>query len=134
MLSDTELNWFIDAWKRAVVGDCRAWPSESIIAKIVKYLVRIDPSPVKTPESGDGDLMASVVYDLKIEHPVPYQCFVAYHLGVIGDRRLPRLNESKMAKELGIDKSTYWRQRMRAHDYCKKRLAGALDSVQCFSL
>lgn len=126
MVSDTVVNEFIRSWKRSVFGHQPSWPSESVIAKIVKYMTRLDRSPVISDSLDDGEVLAQIVSEMRDEDKEAYDCFIAFHLAVITDERHTDKKHRQRAEILGIADRTYRRRKARGFEFCRQRLSKRL--------
>jgi len=122
VISDTVVYDFIRAWKRSVFSYHQGWPSESILAKIVEYLTRLDASPIQAPEMTDGEVLADIVREMSNEDLEVYLCFIAYHLAVINGERKPKMRYVDRACALGVTRDQFNYRNKQGFLYCRKRL------------
>lgn len=133
VLGDSAVNSYIRAWKKSRLGHVQAWPEESIIAKIVKWGQRLDPTYTHANAVSDGDLMAMIVLIMRKYDPESYESFVAFHLRVINGRRHPKIRDYQLADMLGIHRTTFKARRKRGFEFVRNQLEARFDSAASFS-
>lgn len=126
MTGDQAVNSFIRSWKRSYLGHINAWPSESIIAKIVQYAIRLDPTYTHANSISDGEVMAQIVSRMRKSCPNDHQAFVAFHLRLVDGRRYPKCRDYQLAKMLDITPKTFRARRDRAFEFARIELESVL--------
>ena len=122
----------IRSWKRSYSGHIQAWPSESIIAKVVEYMVRLDPTYTHTSKVSDGEMVAHIVSNMREDIPDAHQAFIAIHLRLVDGKRHPKSRDYQLAKMLGIAPRTLRARQKRGFEYVRDGLDKALDTDAAF--
>lgn len=134
LIGDQSVDQFIKAWQRSCLGNSNGWPSESVIAKIVKYLTRLDPSWVHTTDISDGDMMAAIVAQMRRDLPEIYIAFVAYYLHLVNGQRYPKKRLNELSGMIGIAPRTLRKRRVQGYEYAREQLTIVLDTRAAFSV
>ena len=132
LIGKTAVDSYIRAWKQSYLGHVPAWPAESIMAKIVEYMTRLDPSRTHTDKISDGELVANIVADMRYENPTAHVAFIARHLRVVDGKRYPKSRDYQLAQMLNIKPRTFRAHHSAGYAFVREKLDESLDSGAAF--